>query len=407
MNFVEIISTMSNNKFCPLPWYNISTDVNGSIRPCCRYAQPHIKTTEYNENQPDFPMPWLQDMTIKEAWNSEQLKALRKAFLEGKKPTECSWCWKEEDNGVESYRQHHLKYKSHYFENLDLTIDTSPNPRVFDLKLSNVCNLKCRMCSPVASSSIFKEKQSLGELHSSQIKEYSYWLSNKILGTENESDFFDWLPHIDKIELTGGEPLVSYENNKLIGLISESPYASQIELVLTTNCTYYSPKLVEELSKFKNVKICASIDDLGKRLEYARHGSNWLNIEKNILKYKDTGFVFNIWATVNNYNIWYLDSLIEYFDNIDIEIVLGVLHEPEPLCIAYLPNYVKDCIVDKYHANHKNYEMLKPILSFLNSSIEDKSVSFLNYTRKLDNVRNESFSEVFPEWKNILYYGTL
>lgn len=395
---VVLEKTMSESKFCPLPWFNITTDVNGSVRPCCRYAQPC--------DQVDHNMPWMQDGTIKSLWNGPEMKTLRRAFINGEQPIDCNWCWKEEDNGVKSYRQKRIEWHPHQYDGIDFTTDSAESPRVFDLKLSNVCNLKCRMCSSTASSSILKEEKTLQQFSQKELDEQKYWLSNKILGTTNEADFISWLPNIIEIQLTGGEPLVSPENKDLIKRISETEYAKNIRIQLTTNGTHYNEALVHQLKQFKDIHVDASVDDIGKRIEYARHGSKWSVIEKNVKKYNQSeGLSLYVWATVNNYNIWYLDELLNWGDKNNIPIALGALHTPRELSIQYLPHHLKEAIREKYKAFPNMTERLQPIISFLDASNEDYIKEFLEVTKKYDQIRKESFKDTFPEWRELIYYG--
>ena len=79
---------MTKSSFCPAPWYHISTDVNGSIRPCCRYKQP---LGSNNDGQEKYKMPWMYTDTLEKHWNGPEFKKLRKAFMNGEKPPECEW----------------------------------------------------------------------------------------------------------------------------------------------------------------------------------------------------------------------------------------------------------------------------------------------------------------------------
>ena len=69
---------MSN--FCYAPFISISTDVNGSIRPCCRYAQP--------DKQREYKMPNMKDGRIDKLFNGKEFQMLRQAFRDGKQPVE-------------------------------------------------------------------------------------------------------------------------------------------------------------------------------------------------------------------------------------------------------------------------------------------------------------------------------
>ena len=138
------------------------------------------------------------------------------------------------------------------------------------------------MCGPTASSSILKEEKTYKYFTDKDKKEHEYWLTNKILGTDNEKDFMEWLPSIVELQFTGGEPLVSPENKQLIKMISETEYAKNISIQLNTNATHFNASFVEQLKKFKKINIDASIDDIGPRIEYARHGSKWEILDNNL-----------------------------------------------------------------------------------------------------------------------------
>ena len=374
------------SKFCQAPWMNISTDVNGSIRPCCRYEQPH-KQTEYK-------MPWMKDAPLNELWNGNELRSLRQAFLDGNMPKECNWCWSEEDAGIFSFRQ---SYNRHI---VDTSSTYSPYPLVYDFKLSNVCNLKCRMCGPMASSSILKEDKR----HGMKFEDEKYWLSEKILNTYNEELFFkDWLPNVKELEFTGGEPFFSQENKKMIRRISKTPYAKNIQILITTNATLYDTKTLDSLKEFKHTIISLSIDDIGKRLEYQRSGSNWNEVSKNILRlHKEyPSFQISIYRTINNYNVWYLNELNKWAFSNNINVADGYLHDPEWLSIRHLPGYVKRDLNLQYGDSNS----MQDLLSFINLPSKYKTIKqFKLNSTKYDLMRSEIFSEVFNEWAEVLMY---
>lgn len=362
------------SRFCPAPWISISTDVNGSIRPCCRYEQPSRQTVH--------KMPYMTEGRIDHLYNGPEMTELREAFLRGEEPNECNWCWAEEAAGIRSFRQKYLERK-YQFE-LE-----KPQPQILDLKLSNVCNLRCRMCGPQASSAIAKENGISND----------YWLTQKIMDTKNESVLFDeWLPGIREIELTGGEPFFSPENKKLLTRIAETPYAANINLLITTNGMFYIPKLMESLKAFNRVQISLSVDDIGPRLEYARDRSSWGKIQSNILKMKENypDFHYAIYRTVNNYNIWYLKDLEDWAAKYEITLANGFLHEPKSLSIRHLPDYVKEEIIlsDAISQDIPNFLKME--------SNPDSILEFRKLTLDLDKKRGQSFVDTFPEWKEIL-----
>jgi len=375
-------------RFCFAPWTTISTDVQGSIRPCCRYDQPKA--------QINYPMPSLKNTDLNEAWNSKEMQNLRQAFIDGVEPIECSWCWAEEKVGIHSFRERYEK-RAKDLQKTDLDLIADP-PRIYDLKLSNTCNLKCRMCGPQASSLIAKEEN----------RNIPYLYSSKIIDTVNEDIFFGgWLPYMKELELTGGEPFFSTENKKLLQRIGESEYAKNIQILITTNGMFYDKKTLDTLTKFKKVIISFSIDDVGSRLTYQRGGADWEKIQGNILRMRENypKFRVNIYRTVNIFNIWHLDELDTFCKDNGFSVADGLLHEPVEYSIRNLPDFIKELIHEKYADD----ESKKDVMSFLVLSSNTFTgsaglIQTFNMIKRKDRIRNESFAEIYKEWAALLMY---
>ena len=105
--------------------------------------------------------------------------------------------------------------------------------------------------------------------------------------------------------------------------------------------------------------------------------------------------------------------MINYCEENNIELALGALHTPSELSIQYLPEHLKDAIREKYikpiHldpvANDLRAKRLKPIINFLDASNENRLKEFLKTTWVYDRIRKEKFKDVFPEWRDMIYYG--
>lgn len=374
------------NNFCVIPWISITSDNAGLVRPCCKFAE--------KDKQDEYPTGSLKENTYEEIWNSDAFKKIRQAFLDNKKIPECSSCWKEEAAGHTSYRN---MFNRSYLENKEYGLEADP-PKIVDLKLSNVCNFKCRMCDYSYSSLILKEDKAF---RGYDVPDESYYLSNKILDTENESYFFDKiLPNLIQIEFTGGEPFVSPEAKKIIDKIANSDYAKKVTIQITTNGSIINKQIISQLKRFKQVRIGISLDDIGLRLEYQRKGSNWETIKNNvILLKKESWIILNVHPTINNYNIWDIQDLFDWADDNRIKIVTNILHGPERLCIRNLPIEIKEKIKEKHAGDPRS----RTILNYLDGDRDPSVVDFIPETEFIDNIRNENFQKVFPEWSKLIY----
>ena len=374
------------NNFCVIPWISITSDNAGLVRPCCKFAE--------KDKQNEYQTGSLKENTYEEIWNGEAFKNIRQAFLDNKQIPECSSCWKEEAAGLQSYRK---TYNNKFLENKQYGLIADP-PKVVDLKLSNVCNFKCRMCDYSYSSLILKEDKTHRGYN---IPDESYYLSNKILDTENESYFFDKiLPNLIQIEFTGGEPFVSPEARKMIKMIAESEYAKNITIQVITNGSIINNAILSQLKNFKQVRIGVSVDDIGERLEYQRKGADWKVIEKNVLTLKSHDWIaLNIHPTINKYNIWDIHHLLNWADHHKIKTVINVLHGPDRLCIKNLHEDIKQKIIDK----HGSDKRLKNVLNYLKGNRDLSVTDFIRETELIDNIRNDNFVKVFPEWSKLIY----
>ena len=378
------------SNFCIIPWISITSDNAGLVRPCCKFAEKDV--------QGEYQTPNLKNQSYEEIWNGSEMKAIRQAFLDNKKIPECSSCWKEEDAGLKSYRKSYNESYINKINSSEYSTTEAQPPRVVDLKLSNVCNFKCRMCDFSYSSLILKEDK----LHRGyDIPNEKYYLSNKILKTENEDYFFNKIvPNLMQIEFTGGEPFVSPEAKKIIKILSESDYAKDITINITTNGSHINKSLISQLEKFKVIRIALSIDDIMERAEYQRNGTDWEIVNKNCKIFRENKkFIVNVHSTINNYSIWNFDKTLQWANKNKLNIITNILHGPERLCIKNLSKYSKGKVYEKY----KNHPLMKNIISYMMQDGEDLTADFISETEWIDNIRNENFKKVFPDWSKIIY----
>jgi radical SAM protein with 4Fe4S-binding SPASM domain len=383
---------MLPESFCSLPWLNLSTDVNGSLRPCCKFAQPNLDN--------EFQLPNMKNGRLDQLWNHREFQRLRQSFLDGNKPKECQTCWDEEASGILSYRQTFAKYRNIELPNM-FTPNTEYSPTTFDLKLNNVCNLKCRICGPQASSNYAKE---IEERFNVKLEGSDYWLQNKIVNTENEEIFKSWIPQLRHLEMTGGEPMTSPENLKILDMIGESGYAQNISILINTNGTFINKKIIDALLKFKHVQICLSVDDIQDRIEYQRYPCDWNILTHNIQQYKEicstnSNISITLFCTVSNFNVFYLNEYLDWVRSTEIDHYWNILYYNPWLSIKNLPTSVKAIINNKYKTNSG----FDNVLNFMNLPGDDTLFQqFLNDVNETDMFRKQSFDNTFPEWATIL-----
>ena len=384
---------MNNDTFCALPWINLSTDVNGSLRPCCKFAQPDTSN--------EYQLPNMKEGSLDILWNDQRFQNLRQAFLDGKKPKECQSCWDEEAAGINSFRVQFAKDKKINTSTMLFEPIVSSGPRAMDLKLNNVCNLKCRICGPQASSTFLKEYQ---EQFNVIVEGSDYWISNKILGTSNEEVINKWAEDLIHLEITGGEPMASPENIKVLDLLIKSGNAKNITILLNTNGTLYNKKFLDHVLQFKEITMCISVDDLGPRLEYERYPTEWNTIQENISKFlelrkNNSNLFLTLCPTVSVFNIYYLTDYLQWSKSLGIFTYYNILHYPPSHSVKNLPDKLKEIVSARLIA--KEFNIVK---NFLHLSRDDDSLikQFISKNEELDKFRQQDFKTTFGEWGQLI-----
>lgn len=382
-----------HDSFCSLPWINLSTDVNGSLRPCCKFAQPDPAN--------EYQLPNMKEGSLDALWNDPRFQNLRQAFIDGKKPKECQSCWDEESAGVKSFRVQFAENKNIDLSTIDFSRYAENGPRALDLKLNNVCNLKCRICGAQASSTFLKEYQ---ERFGVKIEDGAYWLSNKILGTQNEPVISKWAEDLVHLEVTGGEPMASPENIKILELLVKSGRASEITILLNTNGTLYNTKFINLLLRFKRVTLCVSIDDLYERLEYERYPTEWKTIEQNLEKFlklqqENTNLSLVLCPTVSNFNVYYLPEYREWAGKLQIHTYYNILHYSPSHSIKNLPDTIKNIVAERLSS--REFTEVKRFM-LLDKENEHLIQDFIKTTSDLDKYRQQSFEKTFGDWGKLV-----
>ena len=291
------------NKFCPLPWIHLATRPNGDVRVCCTANASGAGVVDSKESglvTQDGHIMNLRDYSIEEIWNSSQMKATRLQMMNDEIPASCTKCFEEESNGITSKRQWETMVWKERLDIDSIVATTEQDGSLpvsipyFDLRLGNLCQLKCIMCSPHDSSSWIKEwklqypKYKTLELIKDQKwddrnRDYTWYQNNKFLNEMKQQATF-----IKELYFAGGEPLLIPEHYKILEFMVETGNAENCVLRYNSNGLELPEKLFELWSHFKQVKFNFSIDALEERNDYIRYPSKWAAVVSNLERLDDT-----------------------------------------------------------------------------------------------------------------------
>jgi len=375
--------------FCVLPWIHLATNASGNLRVCCN------STPGENFILKDDSTPYkIYKDDLQEAWNSNTYCDIRKTMLSNERPAMCIRCFREEDAGLESARQAwNKKWKEDKVYNETPTFDI----KYIDLRLGNLCNLRCRMCNPYASSQWLKEwhliSDKLSKQEHARLKRLD-WPNDK----KTWDNLLPLLDTVDEVYLTGGEPTIIKEQYILLNYLIDNNIAHRVKLKYNTNLTNIPEELVVKWQSFKRVQLNCSIDAVGDLDRYIRYPSDWNTIVENFnILHKLKNIYIEIHCTVQMYNILRLQDLIAWVLPYEVKIYFNILNHPTWLNIRVLPVHLKKDVEEKLQ---KYYYLpkVKGIIDYMNAENWSEHLDiFYQKTRILDESRNESLQTIIAE----------
>lgn len=279
-----------NKSFCLAPWMSIHTWPDGRTFPCCLWDS-------------EKPIGNINRSPLEEIWNNGKMKEARVSMMKGERIDACERCYHLEDTNYGSYRQdineRHAD-KMHYVEQTkeDGTLEEM-NLHLWDLRLSNFCNFKCRSCGAGLSSTWFSDTKALAKNEKLGAIGNSYYNNphgDKALITVNDKvSFLDMIsPHyscVDEVYFAGGEPLMMPEHYTILDKLIELD-RTDVMIRYSTNFStlkFGKKDVLEYWKIFKNMQLWISIDGVGEIGEYIRSGYNDKKFEENINTFKASG----------------------------------------------------------------------------------------------------------------------
>jgi len=396
-----------HDKFCVLPWVSLEASPIGTVRPCCLADDELL-----DDNGQKFSLLSADFASIQ---NSTSMRSLREQFLAGEQPQTCRKCWNEERAGRTSKRMHTLDRMKHMGISGEWTAEAKPL-LFLDLKLGNICNLKCRICGSWSSSQYASEE--IAQLPPEQKKQsYAYQMLKQGAWPRENTSFWNQvdsvLEDIRYIEFTGGEPFLIQEHFDMLQGIVDRGIAHRVEIHYNTNGTQYPESAIEIWKHFKCVEIAISIDDLGDRFEYQRSNAVWGEVVDNISRFRTLREQYPMiqlqcCATVNIFNIRYIDQLANWLAVQDFDYVYwNMMHDVWFFSIATLPLKVKkdlSLFLTNARVPLQYRSEFDRIIAFMNGGASTDGFMMRMKIADLDRKREQDFATVSPEMAELIDY---
>jgi radical SAM protein with 4Fe4S-binding SPASM domain len=392
--------------FCIYPWVHLHAYPTGEAYPCC---QSEMKVGQIGN---------CRTSKLKEIWNSDKQKQLRQDMLNETPNPTCGRCYEQEDSGFFSGRKSANKHHGH---NIKRVLETNEDGSLdrfemtyWDIRFSNLCNLKCRSCGHIFSSQWYQDQAKLAGGDWKQ--------QNSVLNYAGRTELDMWEqlePHLDYVEqiyFAGGEPLLMEEHYRILEELVQRKLF-HVRLIYNTNFTHTELKgksVFEYWRQFNSVAVGASLDDSGPRAEYIRKGTDWTVVEQNrqdMLRIcpevdfyiSPTLSIMNAWHLPDFHRDWTERGLIRAQD-----LNVNILQDPPHYRIDIAPAEYKQRLTTKY-LNHimwlRESDLLGRATQGFESAINFMMATdnthlidtFWRKTHELDGIRKENIMDVIPE----------
>lgn len=383
-------------------------DTDGTVTPCCR-------------NFPAIKLGSARSQTADEIWNGEEMRKIRRQFLKGEIPKSCEDCGRRENWGTSLRQMMNEKFRSH-FDRIQHTKEDGELPLIspvsFGVRVSNLCNLRCRSCSTHFSSSLANEAAAFNGEAVVPVKR-AFESSEKI-----STWFQNVIPSLEHVYFAGGEPLLDQHHYVFLEALLEAG-KKDVELDYNTNLSTLVFKkwdITKMWSQFSRVRISASLDAVGVHAEILRKGTRWNEIEKNFKRLRDVvpHVDFGIFPTVSAMNAFHLPQAIRRWIEIGMirkgsDLSVNVLTGPDHFCVRIFNDSERKTLIENYRdfAETLPYNLRASISSELNKVLgvfsepldSEGRKAFRYATFVFDRYRNEKLASVFPELVPVLYEG--
>jgi radical SAM protein with 4Fe4S-binding SPASM domain len=378
------------SKSCVLARHGLSVEPNGTLMPCCQFY----------EKSPDGH----QTHTFREypQWRIK-MDQLATDLDNGITDARCQQCWHDEELGYDSLRtasnKRHQDADQFNTKKNRAFFNRHTTPWHIEFKLGNFCNLRCIMCGPYSSSSIWAEFiKNKPSYNSVDIKwnpstwEHKWWESN---------DFAEFcgkiLPTVRYLHFSGGEPFMV---PGLVDILRQVTNPDSVDLLFVTNMTQLDDTVLELIKRFKSVNFAVSLEGTGHHNDYVRYGSDFAVIERNLARVKNlvpgrTHVIVN--HTFQHTSIYSLPLLINWCNAQKLNMHFSTHAGEEYMKI----NSVPPADIEKFKTGINQLIIAPDIKTYIDQAIGNYSydpalnAQFRRYTDMLDSIRGTSFDTTF------------
>ena len=452
MSAAEQMKDKLGNALCLAKWQQVSLHLPTGLTNSCYHPPLHEIDAALLADNPGA------------LHNTPYKKQQRVIMLKQERPTECSYCWTQEDLGNLSDR-HYRSGEPWAAEHFETIVDSSGNedvvPSYVEVNFNHACNLKCSYCSPQFSSSWDDEIARHGGYPTSTTHNDPAHFTGRRRPIPVREDnpyvdaFWEWwptlYPKLKHFRMTGGEPLMDRNTYKVFDYVLAFP-KPDLHIDVTSNFSV-EQKLYDQYHDYVKRLCDTNIEhfmqyvslDSGERAhaEYIRHGLQYNRVHENVHRFLDkipsrNSLTFIV--TMNNLNILGLQKMLEWI--LSLRLLYSktyqrvwfdtpMLRTPSWQSLQLLPPVYADRLAniiewmehnleteDKPFRGFKDYEVqrMQRVLDWMREGsklapeyVKMQRADFYRFFHEHDKRRQTDFMKTFPQmrefWEECKYHA--
>ena len=382
--------------FCVLPWIHLSTHPTGNVSLCCQVDSANGKGFASKDNR---LLDLNSETDLNVFMNSDPFKRARVQMLAGEFPEACAGCQKQEIAGMKSKRmwdnETHPDFTVDVAKELTLADGTIPVEETLsyvELRLGNLCNLKCKTCNPLSSSAWYSDYNKLESKISwlPSYKQFTKQDRKTLYAWCEDWEFYESVlkygPSLREIYINGGEPTLIDLHGEFLNKLIELGYSQNIELSYSINMTTPCDKYLEKWKHFKKVIIKASIDDVGDKNSFIRTGTKWTSVLENLEKIIAQNFQVEVMQTISAFNVDSIEDLTSFI----------ITNYPSALIAYNFAKYPEFISIDAVPPEEINKAKFRVFNTTLPDFFKHQLIAGLNSAR-FSEIANQKFNQYLTE----------
>jgi organic radical activating enzyme len=375
--------------------------------------------------------------------NTPHKMELRQEMLDGKRPTECDYCWRIEDLGKEHMSDRIFKSADPWSAPKFGDVIASGQGKDFapihlEVLFESTCNFSCVYCMPDVSSKWYAEVKEHGPY---EMTGYTHGMITErvdarfTLGKSFFNPYIDafwksiegWWPSLRTFRITGGEPLLSKNTWSMMDFVEENAN-KELTFAINTNLGVPDDKIQmlidrsnQIIGNLQDFCVYTSVEASGLQAEYIRTGMDYAKFINNCKRVlEETSATLIVMTTINVLSYSTFEDFVNTFLDLRkkyktrVRFSFNFLRNPECLDVRHLPRSLKDewlismnQFIDGNVLSEEEALQLGRVRDYLDSELEPgqqqiRLSDLKTFTTELDRRRGLDFPNTFPELHALL-----